>query len=232
MVENICGLEVTVRKTEGHRVAILIQHGYGADMKDLASIEKFLGRDLAADWFFPNAPLQVPIGPMMMGRAWFPIDAGALERAMQKGEFREFKSNRPQGMDESKEQLQGLYDKLQNDYDHVIIGGFSQGAMMSCDLAFSSKNKPAALIIMSGAYVDESHWSDWAKTCSGLKFFQSHGFQDPVLPAKGAEDLNEMLQKNGLQGDFHEFQGGHEIPPNIIVHLQQFLHKVVNSLTK
>ncbi len=223
VVENICGLQTVVKKSKNKaKAACLILHGFGADNNDLAPLADAIGSGLQMDWYFPNAAIQLPMG----GRAWFHIDIMAMERAMQRGEFRDFKSSRPEGLDGAQKKLRPLYEKLREEYDTLIVGGFSQGAMMTTELTLSAPDKPEALVILSGTFIDEAGWRKSAPSCEGMVFFQSHGQQDAVLPFSGAEDLNEMLSESGLHGHWAGFKGGHEIPQSIIMQLKKFFQNI------
>ena len=63
----------------------VILHGYGANFEDLAGLMPYADPAQLYNWIFPNGILDVPIGPHMSGKAWFPIDIAALERQLQKG---------------------------------------------------------------------------------------------------------------------------------------------------
>ena len=80
-----------------------------------------------ADWYFPNGILSVHIGPYMTGRAWFQIDAEAIENRCKWDCTGIFKSIRPDGIDFAIERIMPLYNQLRDKYDKLIIGGFSQG---------------------------------------------------------------------------------------------------------
>ena len=47
---------------------------------------------------FPDAPLEIPVGPMMVGRAWFPIANEILEQAMVQGKDAVYLNPIPDGM--------------------------------------------------------------------------------------------------------------------------------------
>lgn len=205
------------------RNGIVLFHGYGADAQDLAPLAHYLNGSSDVTWIFPEGPLQVPIGPGFYGRAWFAIDVEALQRAMLTGQPRNLALRRPSGLDHAKAKTKSFLNEVQSRFTNVILGGFSQGAMLATELTFSAEKKPKALVILSGALLDKKNWQELAKTCRDVPFFQSHGQRDPILSFSGAQDLNEVLNEAGMVGEFHQFQGGHEIPPSILQKLAQFL---------
>jgi len=66
--------------------------------------------------------------------------------------------------------------------------------------------------LFSGTLVNEPSLLQAASKKKGLRFFQSHGIQDPVLPFELAEKLDSSLNEAGLDGMLYSFRGGHEIP--------------------
>ena len=70
----------------------------------------------------------------MEGRAWFNIDMAELEQAMRTGSHRAFEDKNPEEFQKALPLVKTFINNLSKDYDEVIIGGFSQGAMISSHL--------------------------------------------------------------------------------------------------
>lgn len=198
-------------------------HGYGADMRDLAglALEMDLRRPLR--WIFPNGPQGIGGG----GRAWFPIAEERLagyERG--EGAF-DLSGVRPKGMDEARDAVMELVAALEVPWDRVILGGFSQGAMLAVELALAAPSAPRGAFLLSGNLVDAGSLAARAPLRKGLPFFQSHGTQDPILGYDGAVKLHEALTEAGWHGDFVEFRGAHAIPAPAMEGLTAFLDGLV-----
>ena len=191
--------------TEHH---VLLLHGYGADANDLFPLADYL--DPEGKWTFcvPNAPLEVPIGPGWTGRGWFPISLRDLEAGV------DFTQIRPPGMNESAEKISEVIFELNS--KNLVMAGFSQGAMLSTEVALNQPEDVQALVLFSGVLVDEPSWSKKASSWSGKKLLQSHGTSDAVLPIAAALRLFDMLKLAGAEGEFISFPGGHEIPPQVL----------------
>ena len=56
--------------------------------------------------------------------------------------------------------------------------GFSQGAMLSCDLMLRTTQPYAGLIQLSGTLLATQEWAPLLQKRKGLPVFQSHGMQD------------------------------------------------------
>lgn len=204
--------------------AIIVLHGYGASCNDLAPIGQMMDQSGHFHWYFLDAPLSVDIGYGMEGRAWFPIDMMGLQQALMKGSFRSFFADKiPDGFMEASEKVEALLKSLKEKHSSLILGGFSQGSMISSEVAFKNPGLVDKLFILSGTFVSESHWRDLLSHGTSLPIFQSHGSVDPVLPVSEARRLKEFLEENDQNHEYHEFHGGHEIPLPVIQSLSAFL---------
>ncbi len=207
---------------------IILLHGYGADANDLVPLGQIpVGKGV--NWVFPNGHQKVMVGPHQEGKAWFPISVSALEKAMTEGEALDMSLIRPPGLERARDGIFDLIEKLGTPMDKIIIGGFSQGAMVAVDVSLNSFVAPRGLVILSGTLVDSETWTAKAPRKAGLEFFQAHGVNDPVLSCAGAEKLEGVLVKAGLKGKLQKFQGQHEIPSEVLIQLTSFLRKMVTK---
>lgn len=203
--------------------SIVLLHGYGANMRDLAGLATISPTFKNYNWYFPDGVLKVPIGPFMMGKAWFPIDMELLNQAMMSGGFEHlFADHVPEGLEEACEVISEFIESVVGEnYD---LGGFSQGSMLANFLVFEQGLSPKRLILLSSTLVARTKWegrlsrSDW-----GGPIFQSHGSDDPVLPVHMARELKNIFENYHRKVDYHEFSGGHEIPPLVLQSLINFL---------
>jgi len=108
----------------------------------------------------------------------------------------------------------------------VVLGGFSQGAMVASDVAFRSTAHLTALVLLSGTPVDEAAWRRGYAARRGLPVFIAHGRDDAVLPFNGSERMQRDLAAAGLRVTWVPFDGGHEIPAEVVIALSQFLRAV------
>lgn len=191
---------------------VVLFHGYGADANDLAPFAEVFGSLGSWRWVFPNGMLEVPLGPFFTGRAWFPIDMAEVERAMQQGTYRDFKSTRPKGIDGLLTDGARFIEALGVAPNRLVLGGFSQGAMLATEMALRMPEPPAGLMILSGTLADETTLTELLQKKPSLRFLQSHGDRDPILDPKAARDLYDLLTRHGLEGEYVGFSGAHEIP--------------------
>lgn len=222
-MDIVGGLEVIQKINEKSNTHIVFFHGYGANANDLFSLREFLDPGSKYNWHFPNGFLSLGVTPMYDSRAWFPIDIEAYEKAQAKGEFRDMASTRPAGLNEARDRVLKFLKEILKNGDKLILGGFSQGAMLSAEISSQLSSVLSGLIILSGAFVDESNWVPSFTKLSGLPFIQSHGNADPILSFDEAKRLYDCLIKQGLKGDFLDFAGGHEIPVGVVLKAKEFI---------
>lgn len=224
-IETINGLETAIVGDKNAKQAFIICHGYGANMHDLAPLAQFIKTSLPTCFFFPNAPIKLAMSPYFDSRAWFPIDMAALEKAMQSGGFRDFTGHASEEFYQALAVLGRYLEPFFESYESVIIGGFSQGAMLSSHLMMNYQNKLAAAVILSGVLIDEEKFSSYQATVSDFAVYQSHGTNDPVLEYNASLALRDKLLNFKCDHHFTSFNGAHEIPQQVLVELNQFLSK-------
>ena len=215
-IRPIGPLEVIEVPGNPNGLNVVVLHGFGADANDLLPLAGVIKAPPGTNWYFPNGPLRIPLGPHFYGRAWFPIDMEALERAIAEGKHRDLSESAPPELKNSRQKVQEFMATQKLDVAKTVFMGFSQGAMLSVDLALDAKVNAKGLVILSGALLNRSDWEPKAKAHAGIPFVQTHGDRDELLAPEGAKALNKILVEGGLRGKLHVFSGGHEIPPNAI----------------
>jgi len=200
-------------------------HGFGAPGDDLVPLaQQYLLRHPSLQnkvrFVFPEAPLSLEAVGMPGSRAWWMIDMEALNRAMMTGEFRDLEDSCPEGMEEAREQFINVIDTLLKEYHlsykNLVLGGFSQGAMLSVDSLLHLPETPAGMCLFSGTLLNKNKWKGLLAKHKGLKVVQSHGRQDPILPFHLADTLKTIMEDSELNVTFIPFEGAHQIPENAL----------------
>jgi phospholipase/carboxylesterase len=233
------GLDVvTVQARDGAPDALVVlAHGFGAPGTDLVGLAEALvmlePRLAQVRFVFPAAPLT--LGDMGYGdsRAWWMIDFEQIARLRTASPeaLREFRKVEPAGMPAARQAVHALVTQLMNEtglpYTKLVLGGFSQGSMITTDVALRLEEAPAGLAVLSGTLLIEDVWRARAAARAGLPVFQSHGRRDEVLPYQAATWLEQLLREAGLAVEFTPFDGGHEIPLPVLRGLAAFLTRVL-----
>ncbi len=215
---QLAGLTTRIVGPDDAKLTVVLLHGFGAPGDDLVALAQVL--DARARFVFPEAPLS--LGPMYGGgRAWWQLDLIRLEREMRTGTLENRRAEIPDGLAEVRTQLSGVLDALGT--GPIVIGGFSQGAMLALDVALHRATPPAGVVLLSGTLIAEPEWKPRYGTLAGVPVFQSHGRADPLLPFAAAEILRDELRAAGAIVDWHAFGGGHEIPHAVLAALNTFL---------
>jgi phospholipase/carboxylesterase len=233
----IAGLNVEIFQATqtAPKAALILCHGFGAPGDDLVGLGPELARQVPAlrdvRFYFPAAPLELDLG-FGDSRAWWLIDMMAIQRlAHDEAAQREFRKVEPEGMAAARKAMLALVQDVAAHtglpMSKIILGGFSQGAMIATDLALRLEEAPGALVVLSGTLLIEDVWRAKAKARAGLPVFQSHGRQDPILPYRASEWLQELFHEAGMQHEFVPFDGGHTIGQDALLKLGDFLARQV-----
>lgn len=210
---------------------VVLMHGFGAPGDDLVSLSKMLKLPREVRFVFPEAPLPLPPSMGGFGRMWWPIDLERLERAMATGEPRDMRDEDPPGMAEARGRIVALLGAIRTVFgvrsDEIVLGGFSQGSMLACDVLFRTSQELAGLVILSGTLLAREAWTQGMTQRVGLPVFQSHGTHDMLLPFGIATELSKELEARGLATTFTPFRGGHDIPPPVLAALEAFLRRTL-----
>lgn len=203
-----------------------IFHGYGADANDLSSLAPHFNTLKPTRFLFFQGFKSVPIGPGWTGRAWWDIDVGRLQKAMEAGEELDLTHYQYPGLPEASDKVMAALKALDTPLSQLILGGFSQGSMLATHVALSLPQNIHSLIVLSGQLVHKTEWNTLAAQHAGLPFFMSHGRQDAVLPYKGASKLESLFLLHKMRGSLFSFEGGHDIPMECLGRLNLFYQKL------
>jgi len=234
VLKNDFGLQYYfLGKDEPSLPAVFILHGYGADAKDLIPLityrgfhQQNFGEGKTARYFFLQGPGIVPISPYQQGYAWRDLDIAELFQWAQTRDYSAIAHWRPAGLDVIADKVRSLVEKESIQASRVVLGGFSQGAITSLEVALRGL-KLDALVLLSSTWLSEKVWLEGMDKHPLPPVFQSHGRMDPILPFDAAEQLHKVLVEKKVPTEFHPFQGGHEIPLPVLESLQVFLNRAL-----
>jgi phospholipase/carboxylesterase len=185
---------------------VIVLHGRGADANDLADIAPYL--DDGYRFVFPNAPKPFePYPGMAMGYTWF--DGWPAERS---------------SIVASRNELLSFIDDVVSKYPtppgKIVLSGFSQGGLMSIDVGFRTRQQLAGLVVMSGAVYEE----DLPPFRRDLPVLLVHGAMDDVIPVLVAHRARRVLESAGVDVDYDEYPMGHEVSPESLARVGEFIH--------
>ena len=234
-LERLGGLQVRITggtdgKGGGNGPVVVLLHGFGAPGDDLVSLGPALDAPIGTRFVFPEGPLSLSMG-FGESRAWWMIDLEKLNRDLATGRPRDASRETPKGLAEARGMVVALLDELPRrlnaDPKKIVLGGFSQGAMLSCDIALRTDRPFAGLVLLSGTLLSRNEWVPLMPKRKGLRVLQSHGNADPLLPFFLAEQLRDYLTQAGLSVEWIGFRGKHEIPEAVLAKLGTFLRETL-----
>jgi phospholipase/carboxylesterase len=182
--------------------ALVLFHGRGADEHDLLPLLDALDPQRRFDGYCPRGPLALPPGGAhwyMVPRVGYPDPATFAQGFAAAAEF---------------------VDALPHGI--VVLGGFSQGAVMALAVGLGAgRPRPAAVIGFSGFLPEVEGWTlgegPWPPIAIG------HGTYDEVIPVGFAHHARDRLVGAGASVLYRESELGHAIDPAFVDDLRNFL---------
>lgn len=210
-------LDAIVQGGPGPPTVVLL-HGYGSRAEDWLQFVGKLQVPNNGRLIFPQGPLR---GPVSGSRGWWWLN---IEGHVPEGrQLPDFSTANPGGIKVASRMVRKYLEDLDGP---IVLGGFSQGAMLSAEIAFQTDQEMAALVMLGGTTVNEDAWVERFPGRRRMPIFIAHGRQDGVLPFDIAERFAGRLKAAGLDVTWVPFDGGHGMPVEVIQQLNAFLAEV------
>ncbi len=216
---------------EAVALTVVLLHGYGASGSDLVSLADRVDAPAATTFLFPEAPGKlddlVLLNLVDDARVWWSKDARRLHREVH-GEHAGRETTVFEAIAPARDAVIAMLDALEERPEparRIVLGGFSQGAMLALEVATRDARALAGLVLLSGAMADDEIQPRMAAR-RGLPVFQAHGTADERLPFENAELLRDAMTGAGMRVSFHAFDDGHGIPESIARDLGRWLRQL------
>ncbi len=203
--------------SEGGPPLLVLLHGYGSNEEDLMGLAPYL------DPRFLIASVRAPHALDFGGFAWFPIEV------------------KPDGLvlhcepaREACARVHGLVEALKTEYgvEKVLLLGFSQGASIAVCTALAHAGLCAGVAFLSGVCVPEMMPPGDGDPGRGLPVLATHGRQDPLIPNHQARSSRELLEGLLPDLDYREYDMGHEINPECLQDVRNWLSQRLDADTE
>jgi phospholipase/carboxylesterase len=189
--------------------ALVLLHGRGADEHDLFPLLDALDPERRLLGITPRGPLALPPG----GAHWYAL--GGIPTPDPDTFFPTF------------ETAAAFLDGLPVSIERVVLGGFSQGAVMSWALGLGGgRPRPAAIIALSG-FMPEVEGFDL--DLAGLEDYPiavAHGSLDPVIPVEFGRAAADRVRAAGADLLWRETPVPHTIDPRVLPELRALVRAV------
>jgi len=206
---------------------VVLLHGYGSRAEDWLQFEPPSpgGAGAPRGWQFPAGTRrlypQAPWRGFGSHRGWWWLH---LEGYTIGGQLPDMSKANPGGIKVASKLVRDL---IQEEKQPLVLGGFSQGAMTSAEIAFQTDQELAGLILLSGTTVNEEGWAEHFAGRRRLPIFIAHGRGDPTLSFAIMDRFQARLKAFGMDVTWYPFDGGHEIPPAVVSQVNEFVARVV-----
>ena len=192
---------------------VVLLHGYGSHMGDLAGLVPLLD-PAGYIYVFPNAPARIELAPGMFGYAWsLPVGEGFDDEGAAEG------------------QLHAMIEEVMDEYGvangNVVLGGFSQGGMMAFRHGLPRPDLFRGLIALSAQIPGRGDMRDRLPEARDQPIFISHGTVDSMIPVKAAQLARQFLETNGYSPEYHEYDMDHQITPDVLTDLIKWLRETL-----
>ena len=120
--------------------------------------------------------------------------------------------------------IDGLPEALGAPAGRLVLGGFSQGAVMSYAAGLGAgRPSPAALIALSGFLPTVEEFELDLSSRAGLPVAIGHGTFDPIIPVQFGREASERLERAGLDVVYRESPMAHSVDPAFLRDLESWL---------
>lgn len=195
--------------------ALVLMHGRGADERDLLSLLDVFDPERRLVGICPRGPLSLPPG----GQHWYAV------RQVGFPDMETFQDTTSQ----LSPWLDALGQEIGVPIDKTILGGFSQGAVMSWAMAMGpGRPLPAGVLALSG-FVPEVIGYELAGNLSGLPVAIAHGSFDQVIPVEFGRAARDQAQAAGADVTYLETRAPHTIDPSVMPELVAWVQARANA---
>jgi phospholipase/carboxylesterase len=194
--------------------ALVLLHGRGADEHDLYPLLDVLDPDRRLLGATARGPLSLPPG----GAHWYVVrrvgypDAQTFHATLALlGDW-----------------LDGLLADRGVPHARTIVGGFSQGTVMSYAVGLGAgRPVPAGILALSGFIATVDGFELDVANAAGLPVAIGHGSFDPVIPVGFGRDARDRLEAAGAVVTYRESPVGHGLDPDFVRELPGWLESAL-----
>ncbi len=196
-----------VRETAGEPAGVLVLvHGRGSDEHDLLPVLDALDPQGRLLGLSPGGPLSLPPG----GRHWYGVPRVGYPDP----------ETFAQGYGALTAFLDGWLAERGIGWERTVLGGFSQGAVMSYAVGLGAgRPSPAGILAMSGFVPVVEGWEAELESRRDLPVCIAHGANDPIIRAEFGRDARDLLTEGGLAVEYHESPAAHTLDPGVLPEL-------------
>jgi phospholipase/carboxylesterase len=196
--------------------ALVLLHGRGADEHDLYPLIDMLDPERRLLGVTVRGPLSLPPG----GAHWYAV------RRVGYPDSETFHSTYPS----LAAWLDGVLAEHGIPHERAVLGGFSQGSVMSYALGLGTgRPRPGGIMALSGFIPEVEGFELDLGTAGGLPVAIGHGTHDPVIPVEFGRSARDRLESAGAEVTYRESPMPHAIDPAFLRDLPGWLREALPS---
>lgn len=197
--------------------ALVLHHGRGADARDLYPLLDILDPERRLVGLCPQGPLALPPG----GAHWYAVYRVGYPD--------------PRTFWPTFGRLTEWFDAIETEHGvdagRTLVGGFSQGAVMSYALSLTAgRPRPAALLCFSGFIPKVEGFEIDLVDRHGLPVAIGHGTQDPIIGVEFGREARQLLEQAGCDVLYRESPMGHSLDPRFLKAVVPWVSTIVDGL--
>ena len=201
---------------------VVLLHGYGTNGADLIDLAPALSKNLPQTAFFaPNAPHQID----QSGFEWFSLDDYQPDNVDLLSYAVTLQHRAQKSVNDVVDFVQNISTKHQIPLEKIVLGGFSQGGLMTFLSAFAFSMPLAGLMGLSAVPLVES-----LPHLFSLPILLTHGTADLTVPTEAMQMTKKILEQMGQSVQTHLVTGmGHGIDDSCVRAMRLFIEKVLEK---
>tara|TARA_Y100001970_G_scaffold258616_1_gene338704 strand:- start:4342 stop:4998 length:657 start_codon:yes stop_codon:yes gene_type:complete len=174
-------------KNEEIKNAIVLLHGYGGDGNDISSLSINWKRFLPNTIFLcPNGHQKCKVNPT--GYEWFDLSIDDKEYILEESL-------------KAEEKIKFFIEEVKNKFNlsnkKICLSGFSQGCMMSINIALTSEDSFNCLVGFSGKIIDKENLVKRIKSKTNMILI--HGDLDQIVPVNFILEAKDFMIRNNIK---------------------------------
>lgn len=194
---------------------VMLMHGVGSNEESLLGLASYIPDNYAV--VLVRSPLTMAPGAFSFFAVNFTADGPKIDTA---------------AAEDSRQRLLRFIPELQQRYGipakETLIGGFSQGGIMSASLALTAPKCVRGFAILSGRILPEIRPIVAAtEELRHLSALVVHGDDDDRLPSFWAERSVALLEELGIPFRFHRHPMGHDITREVAADFANWVHYLI-----
>ncbi len=189
---------------------LVLLHGVGSNELDLLSLASEFDPRLV------TVTLRAPYvyGP---GFAWYRVDFTEAGRIFSEVEVQD-------SLDQLVRTLESLPGEVGADPHRLIVGGFSQGAIMSLGISLLKPELASAVLMMSGRMMPQF---EAIRETPKSPYLLQHGLYDPVITIDEGREAYRFLKARGADVEFLQYPMEHQISAESLGDARHFVARTL-----